>query len=248
MIQPSRLPSFTRKEEGAQPESKKSNMPLNATPKAVQSAFVHQVPAKVDQFLQRAKRVANTQATAQVHLQHGPIGGVQRTIVIRNPQWTTWFSSPFFNRLGFYPPYYRQRNLWWGGASWLVINNYLGWGWDAPYDYQSGTPVIVTPPPVTNITQYTTNVQAPPATPETPAPEAPPQTPAAPATQAPEQAAQPAAANPAEQGEWLPLGVFAAGRTMADIPFAHQFVQLNVNKEGVLSGAIITLQQMRSIR
>jgi hypothetical protein len=216
--QPSRIPSFDRKELMAHPETKNPKIPQNQT---------KQVPERVESFLERAKKVATPAKSQAVVPQHPAVAsrGVQKNLNIQHPQMNNWFSQSFFRNHGFYPPYYRQNYYWWYQPNWFLINNFFGWGWTSAYDYETAAPVIINSPPVYNYNTteyYTTIVQ--------PSEEAP---------SAPEQPEEepPEVSTDQATDDWLPLGVFEEGRSVEDAPYGQQFIQLAVDKQGTLAGS-----------
>lgn len=204
------------------------------------------VPEKVRNYIEKVKALGKPvqKATPAAQTRAAPKpSAVQTRLATQFPQMQQWFTPTFFYSHNYFPPYFRRNfNGWgwgWGWPTWVVINNYLDWGWDYPYDYPpSGPPVIVTQP-VTNVTNqyFQPAPQAAPAPeveqPTTPAEEAP--APSAPKW-TPEQELEQKQAGGENAGNWMPLGVFAAGRTLQDVNYSSQFIQLALGKEGQLAG------------
>lgn len=72
-----------------------------------------------------ARRGAATQQTNQ-------------QIARNHPGFKNWFNKGFFDSHHHHPNYFRSDIDWWRGPNWIVINNWLGYGWDYPYYYDYG--------------------------------------------------------------------------------------------------------------
>lgn len=182
-------------------------------------------------------------------------GRVQAQVSDRHPQHNNWFNDRFFE------DHHNQRFFnnsgvdWWGSPGWAGCADWLPWGWQYPNYYypdyypdynntgyppasdlylqlqsqalgtseqpseQGYYPQYNQGPEIGNYPQY-----APP--PETEVPYGPP----------PGQGTSYQGTAPAVQEEWLPLGVFAAGKTADEAGYSNMFVQLALDKAGDIAG------------
>ena len=125
-----------------------------------------------------------------------------------------WFNKNFWDRHHYHPPYYTSYNNWWGVATVGALGAWLGWQ-SQPYYYgnydnlsYSGT---YWGPLESNITY-------------------------SPPTYYQQSQSIEAAGNQTQNNEWMPLGVFAVSKTSDSVASPNMFVQLAVNKEGIISG------------
>lgn len=63
------------------------------------------------------------------------------------PEYRRWFDDSFFERHNLYPGYHRGGDNWWRRTNWIVITNWLPWGWGYPM-YYDGDYVVSLPPEV----------------------------------------------------------------------------------------------------
>jgi len=123
-----------------------------------------------------------------------------------HPDHERWFDDSFFERHHYYPFYYNPGIDFWAWPTWSTINVWLSLDQTPIYYGGEGDYPIEQP-------LYTSSYPEP-------------QT---------EYAGQTENAQPAE-GDWLPLGVFAAGQDITQASLSNKFVQLAVSKDGDLAG------------
>jgi len=124
-----------------------------------------------------------------------------------HPRWDFWKSHPHWAHWRWHRPY-----RW---ATWTVVTAWFPWGWSQPVYYSYGDNVYYQGDTVyygdealCSAEEYAAQAQEI-------------------ATSAPE---------PDEQAEWMPLGVFALTQTEEDAPEPTLFLQLAVNKQGIIAG------------
>ena len=150
---------------------------------------------------------------------------VRDNIKENRPYFDNMFKDNFYDRFDVRPDWYHPGFNAWAAASWVGVNDWLGWGWSTPYYYEdSGYPVEVPQEYYTQPStepQYTTGSQT--------------------SSQAP--------VGPAAQGDWMSLGVYAAAQKVEDAPYTNMFVQLMIDKTGNLSGSYYnsTTEQIHQI-
>ncbi len=132
-----------------------------------------------------------------------------------HPQSNQYFNGQFFNQHNYHPNYYHAGTNWWRGSNWGNVNSWVGGGWAYPIYYDdSGYPVSINTendygPPYGG---YGPDEEQPPLAGEEPAPPGPP------------------------TGDWLPLGVFIAAKSEEQAPYSSMYVQLALNRSGIISG------------
>lgn len=121
-----------------------------------------------------------------------------------------WFNQNFWDNHHYHHPYYHYHNDWWKWATPIAIGGWLGWN-AAPvyYDYYSDNGAYYWGPSVAL---------------------------AAPVVYVdPTEAIEAVAAAPTSD-EWMPLGVFALSKDAMTIAPPNLYLQLALNKDGVVSG------------
>lgn len=136
-----------------------------------------------------------------------------------HPNHRQWFSDEFFQRHHYTPEYYHHRHDWWRRADWQNISVWLGWGTGVPAYYYDEGYPVELP----------SNFIPPPDEMYPPAPQG--------------------IDTGAVLGDWLPLGVFAAGTDSEQAAYSNMVVQLAVSGEGFIGGTYYnaTTDQTRQI-
>lgn len=171
----------------------------------------------VQTFLQTRRRAAAARTAMQsqqavqkalpkqIQSQRQASVNVNARIKSYRPTYSHAFNDTFFARHQYYPSYYHRGIDWWRPYPWVVINNFLGWGWAYPvYFDMTGYPIPVYPDPA-----YAPGAGY---------------------------ASEGVYATDQPAGDWLSLGVFVAGRSEDEAAYSPMFVQIAIDKEGVLSG------------
>ena len=157
---------------------------------------------------QRPERIENRQELVNNRVDRR--GEVRNQFLDNHPRYDFWQDNPNWARFRFNRPY-----RW---ATWGALGGWFGWGGSQPVysDYGSdvyyeGDTVYMEGSPIASTVEYTEQAQTI-------------------ATSAPE---------PAADSEWMPLGVFALTEDgQASGPAPTTFLQLAVNKEGVIAGSV----------
>jgi hypothetical protein len=132
----------------------------------------------------------------------------------RYPNRGQWFGNNFWDNHRFRPPYYSQLNNWWGVATIGGIASWLGWQGE-PYYYGNYVGA-----------DYPADYWGPSGYDATPAPQ----------TYVQQSETIVAAGEQSTSDEWMPLGVFAVSNTEQSAAYPNMFVQLALNKQGVIAG------------
>lgn len=139
-----------------------------------------------------------------------------------------WFNNP--NSV-----YWNNNVNWWQPAGWGTVSGWVGYDTGYPvyyYDSEYDEPVELEPDVVNYINVYNNSPPQQQQQPVDPLQNMNVYIPVVGNT------ATAPTAQPQQdvQGDWLPLGVFAVGRNTNDIEQANMFIQLAINKQGVISG------------
>jgi hypothetical protein len=127
-----------------------------------------------------------------------------------------WFKDDFFRRHNYHPNYYRNNVNWWAPVTWYGVSDYLGWDQSPDYyDYQDLPDTYFQDPYYINEPEVNPYFNQIPSQPE---------------------GIQKGSAQAVEKEEWMPLGVFVAGKDTAQASVSSMFVQLAVNKNGDIAG------------
>lgn len=166
-------------------------------------------------LVQRSKVNANTaaQTTSRFRQQH--------------PNAHNWFNRDFFDRHHYHPNYYHPYANWWGTAGWATTAAWIGLsplegGYPGYYYDDSGLYTDLSPEEAytySPVQQYIYNAPV--------------------ESQTYYQTEAPVAVQTQEiqnQGDWLPLGVFAVGSSASQAAYSNMFIQLALNKQGFISG------------
>nr|MBA2727756.1 hypothetical protein [Parachlamydiaceae bacterium] len=124
-----------------------------------------------------------------------------------------WFNRNFWHHHHYHPPYYASYNNWWAFPTIGGLITWLGWK-SQPYYYG-----------YYNL-GYTTDYWGP----------LEPDVIYSPSTYYQKSQAIEAASDQSQSTEWMSLGVFAVSKTSDTVASPNMFIQLVVNKEGVISG------------
>lgn len=126
------------------------------------------------------------------------------------PAYHKWFNKQSFKEHHFHSHYWHDHVNWWKGAHWYRVHRWLGWGGSIyPIYYDSvGIPVQINIDIVNYDQQNSVND---------------------PSYQDDSQIAS-------NEGEWLPLGVFALGSDPVQASYSNNFIQLAINQQGDLAG------------
>lgn len=158
------------------------------------------------------------------------VNHVANRIQQNHPNRNNWFNNQFFNQHNYTPNYWHAGNNWWRPATWGAAASWLSWypgggSYPAYYYGDEGYPVELSYddanayiPTEYNTTTYQPQVNIYGGTPPAPPPE------------------EPITDSSTIQGDWLPLGVFAAGKSTTQAGYSNMFVQLALSKEGDISG------------
>jgi hypothetical protein len=169
---------------------------------------------QVQQFLSTER--GNVQGNRQGNL--GDYGNQTRTAFNQNQRQANqnWFNNNFFDSHHLDTPYQGNRANWWrpataaGMAAWLGWRNaplYYDYGYD--YGYDNGSDAYATDSDASTIQTY---------------------------TQQPQTTTNVATQTTAAQGDWMPLGVFAIKKDAGGVEVPNRYLQLALNKEGVIAG------------
>lgn len=176
--------------------------------------------SQIQQFLQHVKKPGANQGVqvqarrntktvlAQRQKQNRQQATLTRNQISRyHPQMKNWFNNQFFTQHNFHPGYYHEGDRWRHPVLWNNVALYLDLGGAPPIYYDDeGEP------------EY---IEAPQEAPE----EYPPEEEGYP----PENAA-------AAEGDWMPIGIFAAGQDATQAAYSNMFVQLAVSRNGDIAG------------
>jgi hypothetical protein len=161
---------------------------------------------------QRAQQLQSLNPQRQLNRQTA--NNLRNQLARNNPGYNRLFTDSFFNGRNYNPSYYRNGVNWWRGAAWSSLAGSLGWGWGAPLYYdESGNSQEVTPDDQSDSSNITTGYTDS-NYPQTSTSYTPAQT----------------------SSEWIPLGVFAVGKTAAQAAYSNMFLQLAMNKQGEIKG------------
>lgn len=131
----------------------------------------------------------------------------------RFPHSRNWFTERFFDTHRSYDFFRDGRANWWWAPAWGTVATWFPWGWSYPYYYYYPGYVDYGYPPASDLYLQ---------------------------LQGEALSEPPPAANggvvQTDAGEWMPLGVFAAGVSEADAAYSNFFVQLAVNNAGDIAG------------
>jgi hypothetical protein len=127
-----------------------------------------------------------------------------------------WFNDDFFRRHNYRPYYYRDNVNWWAPVTWYGVSDYLGW--DQSPDYYDYQDIPDTYAPSTNY--YINEINVNPYDDQNES----------------QQGIQGASVQATVKEDWMPLGVFVAGKDTSQASVSSMFVQLAVNKNGDIAG------------
>jgi hypothetical protein len=140
---------------------------------------------------------------------------VRENIQHTHPESSKWFNKEFFAGHNYTPEYERRGSNWSRHSRWGGVTGWLGWNSNAPLYYSDeGYPVEwavddQTPNDQDYVQQQVVQQQA-----------------------VPQQVAQ----EESESSDWMPLGVFALGKTIPTASTSNLYVELAVSKQGDISG------------
>jgi len=197
--------------------------PSNEQPRQAQKPNGSKTPAfsrdQMKQYIQQAKQhssasPANKQtpqdakAAFQQHRNNNQdaIKNVRDQFQHNHPNHGNWFNSHFFESHHYHAYYYHSGVNWWRAPRWTTLNVFLGGLWTVPIYY--------------SVDGYPIDV-----TPEMDI--------------SPQQGPYQEYYAQEQQGidyEWMPFGVFAAGKDANQAAYSNMFVQLAINKSGAIAG------------
>lgn len=153
------------------------------------------------------------------------------------PNSKDWFNRNFFDRHNLDNDYGRLGNNWWRPVGWAALADWGGWGWGTPYYYDDGGYAY----PVSSSDYSYDNYPSSSSTNTTPAAPAPTDTVVQqPPTTAPSlnplQSSEIAANE--EEGDWMPLGVFAVSNNANTAAQSNRFIQLAISRSGEIAGVL----------
>ncbi|MBA2727505.1 MAG: hypothetical protein H0U49_04950 [Parachlamydiaceae bacterium] len=132
----------------------------------------------------------------------------------RHPHRKRWFNNNFWDSHRYRPPYYTQiYNNWWSPTTVVSLASWLGWQGE-PYYYENYDGYGYYDDywgPSSYSTTYVSPIYI-------------------------EQPIIEVVRDQTVEDEWLPLGVFALSQNSLSIEYSNMFVQLTINKAGIISG------------
>lgn len=188
-------------------------------------------------FTTNYRRQNQVNAQARVRVQH--------QVANRFPHSHNWFNSSFFESHDCQPFFFDHNVNWWAAPGWAGVCSWLPYGWQDPNyyypDYYPGYGIGSDYPPASDLylmlqadalSQGSTSVSAPPPDYYQGSDAG---TYIAPMS-VPQSAGSEQTSSAMANGDWLPLGVYSAGRSADEAGYSNMFVQLAIDKGGDIAG------------